>query len=362
MITFCHCIKQDKIWSNASNFAWRLLRGPEHAMQIDELPEIIPPELYSQDLESAEEQAAFAKLRDAVPGDGGADASPVATGASGEPCPGADTDSSNTVCWMLGSLPRFAGHCSAMVIAAPQRRMADVMLCCTGRPVAGSTQPAANGHSAFGSWALEQGDPITDVMRALRQPGKPPAMSSGAGLDSAARRIEAEQPAELQASNEASDDDADVSWWDTDLPDHAGNANVHYAENQMAVHAEDEAAEATGEHATGSLVWQREDAGGELQASPDAAHSWRGQQPGSDPEAQRQTGQQSGNEAAVPSADACSSAEEQWRLAYAQWYEAYMHWYASYTQWHAGCQQHCAGQASGSGSAQAVHAEQEHRR
>jgi len=235
--------------------------------------------------------------------------------------------------------------------------------------VAGGTQPAANGHSAFGSWALEQqGSPITDVMRALRQPGKAPAGPSGARLDAAARPTEAKQAVELQDPDEASDDDADVSWWDTDLPgegsSRAGDANGRHAEDQPAVEAEDELAEATGEHAAGSLVWRREDAAGGLQSSPEAAHSWSAaeQQPGNDTAAQWDAGQQYGNEAAARSPDTCYSAEEQWRLAYAQWYEAYMHWYASYTQWHAGHQQHCADQASRSGSAQADHAEHEHRR
>ena len=233
--------------------------------------------------------------------------------------------------------------------------------------MAGGTQLAANGHSAFGSWALEQqGSPITDVMRALRQPGKAPAgLSSGAVLDAAARPTDAQQPAELEAPDEASEDDADVSWWDTDIPGEgsdrngAEDVNARHPEAQPAEQAEHEAA--TGEYAAGSLVWRREDVGGGLEAPPEAAHSLSAaeQQPGTDTEAQWEAGQQSGNEAAVPSTDACSSAEEQWRLAYAQWYEAYMHWYASYTQWHAGYQQHCADQASGSGSAQADHAVQD---
>jgi len=233
--------------------------------------------------------------------------------------------------------------------------------------MAGGAQPAENGHSAFGSWALEQqGNPITEVMSALRQkPGKAPTGASGAGLNAAAQPGEAQQPAQLQAPDEASDDDADVSWWDTDLPgegpDRAEDAIPRHAEGQTAVETEHEKAEATGEYAAGSLVWQREDAGAELQASPEAAHSWSAaeKQPGFDTEAHGATGQQSRNEAAEPSTDACSSAEEQWRLAYAQWYEAYMHWYASYTQWYAGYQQHCADQASRSGSAQPDHAEQE---
>ena len=234
--------------------------------------------------------------------------------------------------------------------------------------MAGGGQSAADGHSAFGSWAPEQqGNFVSDAMRALRQPSKPPARSSGAGSNAAAWPSEADQPAEAEAPDEASDDDADESWWDTDLPGDGSNgdgvAHAHPAKDQTTVDANHEAAEAIGEYATGSLVWQREAVGSEAQASQEAAHSWTEaeQQPGSGAEAHSATGQQSGDEAAVPSADACSSAEEQWRLAYAQWYEAYMHWYASYTLWHAGYQQHCADQASGSASAQADHARQEHR-
>lgn len=55
-----------------------------HASQIEELPDVIPPELYVRDLDCAEEQAAFAQLQDAEPADADPpDVVSTAMGASG---------------------------------------------------------------------------------------------------------------------------------------------------------------------------------------------------------------------------------------------------------------------------------------
>ncbi len=91
-------------------------------MQIDELPEVIPPELYAQDLGSAEEQAAFAALQDAVPGNSDADTSPLATGASGMfVAPLLRATRSSRSYWPAEA---FAAHCSAMVVT-PSLRLSD---------------------------------------------------------------------------------------------------------------------------------------------------------------------------------------------------------------------------------------------
>ena len=235
------------------------------------------------------------------------------------------------------------------------------------RPLANRAQPEANGHSAFGSWALEQrGSPITDVMRALRQPSKPHD-GSGSRLPPVRGHGVDDQPAELRDPVEASDDDAEVSWWDTELPGEGpnqnGNSGAYQLEHQAAAAAEGEAADASQGYAAGSRVWQRGEASAELQTPSEGEHGWSAadEHTGREAEAAWKSDQQQGNGPAVQP-DESSSAEQQWRLAYAQWYEAYMHWYASYTQWHAGYQQHCAGQESGSGSAQqqASRHEQEH--
>ena len=228
--------------------------------------------------------------------------------------------------------------------------------CKAGRPVPGpNITPDANGHSAFGSWAVEEtGNPITDVMRALRQPSKPQWSASGADAD-LMLPVEDRQ-AQLQQPDDPSGDDAEVSWWDTDLPGEdagrGGGGNGHHVETQSAEGAEGAAADAAQDYAPSSRVWQRDNAiAAETQASPEALHSFThaDQRPAHPTEAAWPAGQQPGSEAAQHFTEACSSAEEQWRLAYAQWYEAYMHWYASYEQWHTGYQQHCAGQATGSG-------------
>ena len=217
----------------------------------------------------------------------------------------------------------------------------------------GHHEATANGHSAFGTWALEQkGDPVTDVMRALR-PASQPANSTQ------------RQEAAAHAPDEGDDDDdeADGSWWDVDLPRGGADAEAVAA----ARDAEDHEAECDPDEALGTTVWQRADVGAELANSQAFDPSWSAaeRQPGV-AAAEQQTASgtthqavpnPSAQEAAAPLTEAHYSAQEQWRLAYEQWYAAYMHWYDSYTQWHEGYQQHCAGQAPVASAGAAAHAE-----
>ena len=55
----------------------------EHSMQVEELPDVIPEELYVQQLDSAEEQALFEQLKASHPADVDSDQSPAALEASG---------------------------------------------------------------------------------------------------------------------------------------------------------------------------------------------------------------------------------------------------------------------------------------